>query len=271
MSKRKTRNFFLGALAVGALTLGTWQLASADAKVVATVNGKPISQDLFDAYVKLRNAQQPKHPMDRNAVINELVNRELIYQDALKEKLDKNPEIKRQIELQRQELLIGAALREALSKKPISDAELKKEYDERVAKADVEEYKASHILTKTEAEAKEVIAELDKGANFAELAKKKSTGPSAKNGGDLGWFSPNQMVPEFSAAVAKLQKGSYTKEPVKTQFGWHVILLEDKRKMQPPAFDDVKEQLTNMLRNQQLRAYVEELRSKAKIDIKEVK
>lgn len=237
-------------------------------KVVATVNGKPITQRTVDEYVKMRNSRQPNAPASQEQVVNELVNSELLYQQALKEKLEKKPDIRHAIELQRKNVLITAALREYLEKHPISEAELKKEYDKRVAASNVEEYKARHILTKTEAEAKDIIAQLNKGADFAKLAKEKSIGPSAKQGGDLGWFTVDRMVPEFSAAVAKLKKGEYTKEPVKTQFGWHVIQLEDERKMEPPSFDQVKGQLANMLRNQQVHTYINELRNKAKIDIK---
>ncbi len=113
-----------------------------------------------------------------------------------------------------------------------------------------------------------MIAELDSGANFAELAKSKSTGPTAKNGGDLGWFKPNQMVPPFAQAVSEMKKGSYTKKPVKTQFGWHVIKLEDERKLTPPKFEEVKEQIRSIKTNQKIQQYVIELRKKAKVDIK---
>ncbi len=159
-------------------------------------------------------------------------------------------------------------LQKQAKKNPVSDKELRKEYDSKVAGANLKEYKARHILLKSEADAKSVIAELDSGANFAELAKSKSTGPTAKNGGDLGWFKPNQMVPPFAQAVSEMKKGSYTKKPVKTQFGWHVIKLEDERKLTPPKFEEVKEQIRSIKTNQKIQQYVIELRKKAKVDIK---
>ncbi|HKK06313.1 MAG TPA: peptidylprolyl isomerase [Gammaproteobacteria bacterium] len=268
MSRRLFKSMMTGAVALA--MLGSGAAYAANGKAVAIVNGKPISQETFDLYVKMRNSQHPDQHASREQIINELVNSELIYQQALKEKLDKKPQIKEEIKLQRKNLLINAALRHHLEQHPISDKELKKEYDERIAHANVEQYKARHILTKTEDKAKEVIQKLKGGAKFADLAKKYSTDEgSAKNGGELGWFTSGQMVPPFSDAVAQLKKGEYTKEPIKTQFGWHVIELEDKRKMQPPAFDDVKGQIANVMRNKQLKDYVQSLREKAKIDIKQ--
>ena len=147
-----------------------------------------------------------------------------------------------------------------LGKDPIKETEIKKVYKEKVAGANNQEFKARHILLKTEDEAKTVIAKLDTGTDFVELAKEKSTGPSAKSGGDLGWFAPGRMVPPFARAVAEMKKGNHSKTPVKTQFGWHVIKLEDSRKMESPKYDDVKKQIADSLNNQRVQEYVKKLR-----------
>jgi peptidyl-prolyl cis-trans isomerase C len=233
---------------------------------LATVNGKAITQLTFDTYSKLRGSKA-QDPKNREAVVNELISRELMYQEALKQGLEKDPDLQMQLELQRQELLIGALVRKEIGANPPSEAELKDAYNQAVQGAGGKEFKARHILVKTEDDAKNAIAELNKGADFAELAKKLSTGPSGPNGGDLGWFSEKQMVPEFSAAVAKMEKGKFTETPVKTQFGWHVILLEDSREIEPPAFEDVKDQVRKAVQNQKLMAYIEQLRSRAKISV----
>jgi len=150
---------------------------------------------------------------------------------------------------------------------PISDEELKKLYDEQVPKGN--EYKARHILVEDEEAAKKLIVELDGGADFSELAKEHSTGPSGKTGGELGWFSPQQMVAPFSEAAATLEKGSYTKQPVKTQFGWHIIILDDVRESTPPAFEEVKPQLQTFVQKQRIQDYIASLRQSATIEIKE--
>ena len=172
------------------------------------------------------------------------------------------------LEAVRQNLILGAALEKAMTSPAITDAELKKMYDSRVAEFNVKEYKARHILVKSKDEAEKVITELDMGGDFAELAKKKSTGPTGKNGGDLGWFAPQQMVPEFSQAVSQLEKGKYTKSPVQTKFGWHVIKLEDTRSAEPPTFDQVKPQLKKVAEQSRANDYLQSLKAKAKIDIK---
>ena len=253
-------------IAAAAFTFGAVQ---AKEKVLATVNGEAITEETFNLYLQQRAAQGQQNPaeVDRKAVLEQLISRELIYQDAVKNKLEKDEAVQRELALQREETLIGAAIRKRLDTIEVDDARLRQEYDKMVASTDVQEHKARHILSESEDAAKAIIAELDKGAKFADLAKEKSTGPSAKDGGDLGWFNPQQMVPEFSAAAAKLDKGEYTKSPVKTQFGWHVILLEDRRKATPPPFEQVKPQLQQMMMSEQLNAYVDELRAKAKVKV----
>ena len=146
---------------------------------------------------------------------------------------------------------------------------MKKLYDEQFGNYTGTEYKASHILVKTEEEASALITELAEGADFAELAKEHSTGPTGPKGGDLGWFDADQMVPAFSEAVKGMEKGAYSKEPVNTQFGWHVILLQDTREAEPPTFEEVKPQLATQLQQQAVARYVAELRQNAKVELNE--
>lgn len=251
--------------AATALSIPALAVAADGDKVLATVNGSTITQSDYDNYLRNNNKGGS---LDRNRVMDELISRELVYQDALNKGLDKDKKVQQQIEALRTNVILGAALENAINSSPVTDAEAKKLYDEQIAGFNLTEYKARHILLKTREEAEKVVTELDMGADFAELAKKRSTGPSASQGGDLGWFSPQQMVPEFSHAVTKMTKGSYTKKPVSTKFGWHVIKLEDTRKAEPPSFEQVKPKLKQMLEQERLRNYITGLRDKAKIELK---
>lgn len=240
-------------------------------KAVAIVNGKPISQKTYELYLKQREAELPANANlagNRNIIINELVNRELLYQDALKKKLDKDPDVAFAIDQMTRNLLIQADVSRMAKENKIPDSRLKQIYQQQLAKMDMTEYKASHILLKSEDDARAVIKELDGGAKFSDLAKAKSTGPTGPNGGSLGWFKAGQMAAPFSKAVTEMKKGTYSKKPVQTQFGWHVILLEDTRQATPPKFEDVKKQLLTYERTRQLQAYLEKLRKDAKIEIK---
>ncbi|MDH5571303.1 MAG: peptidylprolyl isomerase [Gammaproteobacteria bacterium] len=259
----------LSVLIFSGLILATSHSVAAD-KAVATVNGKSISQNVYEHYLKQANSRPntPQGGVSREIIINELVNRELLYQAATKEKMEKDPDVIFQMEQLRINTMIQGLLAKMAKSKQPSEADMKAEYDKRIGGANMTEFKARHILLKTEEDAKTIIAELDSGSKFDELAKTKSTGPSAKDGGDLGWFNPGQMVPEFSQAVAQMKKGDYSKTPVKTQFGWHVIKLEDTRKPEPPKFEDVKNQIAMVLQNQQIQDYIENLRKSAKIEIK---
>ena len=237
--------------------------------VVATVNGSEITEEMLQIFAAQLSRNPGAQPVSRDDALDQLVNIELVTQDAEKHNIDKRPNVIKQLEWQRRSLLVGVSMREYLTTHPVTDAELKKLYDERMKNHDGKEYKASHILVDSEAEAKAIIAELDKGAAFAKLATDKSKDPSGKqNGGDLGWFSPDQMVKPFAEAVAKMKKGEMTKKPVQTQFGWHVIRMDDSRKVDPPSFESVKEQLQTQAQNQRVETYLEDLRKGAKIDIK---
>jgi peptidyl-prolyl cis-trans isomerase C len=237
---------------------------------IASVNGQYISkktlEDLEKDLAQRSQGQAPAYPKDK--LVDELVQREVLVQDAMQKKLDQTPEVIAQLDAAKKAILTQASLQSYLKTNPVTDADIKKEYDSKVGSVNGTEYKASHILVKTEEEAKKLITELDKGGKFAELANKHSLdAKESKNGGDLGWFSPTQMVAPFSEAVAKLEKGKYTKAPIKTQFGWHVISLEDSRKQAAPPLEAVKEQLTPMLQRQKIQSMVEGLRKQAKVEI----
>ncbi len=234
---------------------------------VASVNGKYISKsalNTLEAEITQRS-QGRKFPQEQ--LIEELVRRELLVQDALQKKLDQSADYKERIDVASRSLLSQAALQNALKSNPITDADLKAEYDKEMGASSGMEYKARHILLKDEAEAKKMITKLSAGKDFAELAKANSTGPSAPQGGDLGWFAEGQMVKEFSAAVIALADGKFTTEPVKTQFGWHVILREEARKQTPPPFDSVKEQIRPSLQQKKIQELLDNLEKQAKIEI----
>ena len=244
----------------------TTPLHAADGdKVLALVNGKPVTQEMLDVYRTQRTRRSQGQDIDEQTALEELINVELMLQDAERKKLHQRPEVERELEWHRRGVLVSLDMREYLEQHPVTEAELKAAYEARKAAHAGKEYHARHILVKTEDEAKAIIAELGKGADFAELAKQKSTGPTGKNGGDLGWFSPDQMVPEFAAAVQKLGKGEISREPVKTQFGWHV---EDLREVPPPDFESMKPELRARLQNARIDAFLKGLREKAKIEIK---
>jgi peptidyl-prolyl cis-trans isomerase C len=242
----------------------TANVSKADA--VAIVNGTPISKATFKTLedeIALRTHGQ-KFP--KQQLLEELIQRELLVQDAQKKHLDQSTEVKERIDMAERSLLSQADLQDYLKTNPITDAEIKAEYDKEVAKMAGTEYKARHILVKTEEEAKKLIAELTKGAKFEELAKKHSLDPSKEQGGDLGWFTEGQMVEPFSKAVAGLEKGKFTLVPVQTQFGWHVILREDSRPQVPPPFDTIKEQLRPALQQQKVQKMLEDLRKNAQVE-----
>jgi peptidyl-prolyl cis-trans isomerase C len=238
------------------------------ADAVAVVNGQYISKTALADLEKEVSVRSQGQTFPKEKLIEELIQRQLLIQDALQKQLDKSADVTSQLDNIKNTLLTQAALQGFLKANPVTDAELKTEYDSKVGGNNATEYKASHILVKTEQEAKKLIADLDKGAKFADLANKHSLdAKDSQNGGDLGWFSAGQMVEPFSAAVAKLEKGKYTKEPVKTQFGYHVILREDSRAQTPPPFDAVKEQIKPILERKKVQAMVENMRKQAKVEI----
>ena len=250
-------------LAIAAALYAGYTVAVAD-DVVATVNGVAVTNAQLKDY-GLQREELRAGDASKEQLIGELVNKELVYQAAIKEGVDKSAELAQRMEMLRRELIIATALSDWSKANPVTDEEIKAVYDEAVAKNAQDEYKARHILLENEAEAIAVIAELDGGADFAELAKTKSTGPSGPQGGDLGWFRDGAMVAPFSAAAKKMEKGSYSKTPVKTQFGWHVILLEDTRPLAPPPLDQVRGQIADTLEQLKVQTNIGELRDQADI------
>jgi peptidyl-prolyl cis-trans isomerase C len=234
---------------------------------VATVNGTAISKTTFKALEDDITVRSHGQKFPKEQLLEELIQRELLLQDAQKKHLDQSVEVKERLKMAERSLLSQADLQDYLKANPVTDADIKAEYDKQVGKMSGTEYKARHILVKTEDEAKKLIAQLAKGAKFDELATKHSLDPSKDQGGDLGWFTEGQMVEPFSKAVAALEKGKFTQTPVQTQFGWHVILREDSRPQVPPPFDAIKEQLRPHLQQQKVQAMLEGLRKQAKVEI----
>lgn len=235
---------------------------------VATVNGVAIPASRGDLLARTRTQRgEPDSPQLRNAVREELINREVIAQDAGKIGLAKNPEFMVQLELVRQEVLLQVYLREYFRKNPISDADVQAEYERVKGQMGAQEYKVRHILVEQEEQAKGMIAELKKGAKFEELAQKNSKDEGTKGrGGDLDWQNPAGLVKPFSDVMIKLEKGKVADAPVRTQFGWHVIRLDDIRPVQHPPLADVKSKIEDGLRRQKFEAHVRDLRAKAKIE-----
>jgi peptidyl-prolyl cis-trans isomerase C len=249
----------LGALAISP--------AFAEEKSAALVNGVSIPQSRIDLGVKAATAQgQPDSPELRKAVREEMINREVMVQEATKLGLDKNPEVVQQIDLSRQSVLIGAYLQDYAKSHPISEDQLRQEYEKLKVKLGDKEFNARHILVATEAEAKDIIAQLGKKAKFEKLAAKSMDAGSAERGGSLGWAVPGNFVPPFANALLSLKKGEYTKEPVQSQFGWHVIKVDDVRDLKVPPYEEIKPQLQQRLQQQSIKKAIDELRAKAKIE-----
>lgn len=241
------------------------------AQNITIVNGKAVPQSAADALISQATKQtgQPATPQLIKQAKDAAVMREIFTQEAQARGLQKSPDYLQQLELNRQDLLIRALFQDEEKKHPITEADMKAEYDKFKAQAPTKEYHARHILVETEAEAKSLIAQLKKGANFEELAKKHSKDPgSAENGGDLDWAGPNSYVPEFSSAMMALKKGQFTETPVKSQYGYHIIKLEDTRETKFPAYEDVKQQIQQRLTQQRLAAFRDSLKNKAKTDYK---
>jgi peptidyl-prolyl cis-trans isomerase C len=238
---------------------------AAQAAPKAAAEGKALyPQSQFDLMLKERTSQgQPDSPELRAAIREELNTRELLAREAKKKGLDKQSDVKTQMDLSSQTVLVRAYVADWLKSNPIPDADIRKEYDQIKSQLGDTEYKVSHILVEKEDEAKDVIAELQKGAKFADVAKARSKDPGSKDrGGDLDWNAPANFVKPFSDAMVKAEKGKFTPQPVQTQFGWHVILVEDTREAKVPGFDEVKPQLAQRMQAQHLDKYFRDLRAR---------
>ena len=273
-----TRHSLTLALAASLVALATPAIAqdkapapakaapAAPAKAAATA--APAGKDIFpkpyyDLLLKERIAQgQQDTPELRNALREELNTRELITREAKKKGLDKDPDVKTQMDLTSQTVLVRAYVADWVKAHPVSDDVLRKEYDAIKSQMGDKEYKVRHILVEKEDEAKDIIAQLQKGEKFEKLAERSKDPGSKANGGDLDWNAPGNFVKPFSEAMVKLDKGKFTTVPVQTQFGWHVIEVDDIREAKVPPFDDVKPQLAQRMQGQQLDSYFKELRTK---------
>jgi len=248
-----------------ALSLGVGASAAL-AQNAAIVNGKAIPKARLDEFVEMLTQQgRPDTPELRTAVRDELIAREIFVQEAEKKGLARNAEVQRLLENSRQDILIRAVIRDHLKNKPVTDAEVKAEYDKLAKASGEKEYRARHILVETEAEAKAIIEQLKKGSPFEDLAKQSKDPGSAANGGDLDWNGPDTFVKPFSEAMVKLAKGQYTEMPVKTDFGFHVIRLDDIRDTQPPPLEQVGAQIRQELERQRIQSLQADLKAKAKI------
>ncbi len=238
----------------------------AGTETIAIVNGKPISSLSLDR-VTAQLSAQGQNP-DREQIVQELINLEILTQEAERLELDKNTDVAIALQLQYTQTMANAYLGEFNRDLRITEEEIRAKYDEQIAAIEAREFKASHILLETESDAQNVIAELAAGANFAVLAETHSIGPAGVNGGELGWFEPENMEPEFSAALTSLEKGGTTTKPVKTRFGWHVIQLVDSRPTAKPDYSPaVKAGIQNTLLRDAMAKKVDSLRSAAVIEI----
>ncbi|MDF1482291.1 foldase protein PrsA [Extensimonas sp. H3M7-6] len=252
---------------VAAVVLSTAALP-VTAQNIAIVNGKPVPKERVEVFKQqFERAGRPITPELENQIKEEVIAREIFMQEAQKRGLDASQDFKTQMDLARQSILIRELFADYQKKNPVTDAEIKAEYDKFVAANTGKEYKASHILVEKETDAKAIIAAIKKGAKFEDIAKKQSKDPgSAARGGSLDWANPSSYVGEFTEALVKLNKGKMTETPVKTQFGWHVIRLDDVREAQLPKLEDIKPQIAQQLQQQKLGKFQEELRTKAKVE-----
>jgi len=255
------------SLALVATTLTAEEKTNTDVDIViATVNGDKIMKSTLDGYLAVLS-KSGKKAANKQAAVDDLVATEIALQEARKSDILKRPEVEKMIKDFKRNVLLKTWTKEKVDAFKIDDAAVKTAYDERVTKLASKEYNARHILLKTEDEAKAVIKELDGGADFEKLAKEKSTGPSAANGGSLGWFKAQTMVPAFANAVKTMKKGDVSKTAVKTQFGYHVIKVEDSRDAKVPTLESMKPQLKRVIAQKKMLAYMVDLKKTADVKI----
>ena len=252
--------------ATGLIAAASIAVSLASAETIFTVNGTAVDSAVVDVYFEGRLSQpnaQPT-PEQRTALMGELRDIYVLSTQVLASELAQDPKLAAQIELQRQGALAQAVAANFLENVTVSEEEILAEYQEQIKLAPPLQFKARHILVATQGEAVDVITQLAGGANFQELAKEKSTGPTGPNGGDLEWFSPDQMVAPFATAVAALENGAYTSSPVQTKFGWHVILREDSRESTPPTFESVHDAINQQIKQKKFEAHLATLRASTK-------
>ena len=238
------------------------------AKMLVAVNGQPVTDADVLAFNALQGNKMPLNTeQGQMQVMNQLINTALVAQVATAGNLQDNPQVAAAIKMATMQVLAEVQINNYLASQPVTDEELKAAYAEKFGPDKLTEFKARHILVKEEQEAKDVIKALDEGKDFAEMAKEKSLDPSKSNGGDLGWIGRGQVVESFGDAMAKQEKGKHSTTPVQTQFGWHIILVEDSRPQVPPKMEDVKQQFHTLIQQQRLSAYIDGLRKTAKIEV----
>ncbi|HEX2667275.1 MAG TPA: peptidylprolyl isomerase [Gammaproteobacteria bacterium] len=267
-----SRLMLIALLAAGILACGKKSAGDgADAQVLATVNGTAITNSELRAFVREQTGgQEPAlNPIQKASVVKTLVNMELLAQAARKSGMDKKPEVQADLQISNNSILAQMFIQDYLKQHAPTEDDIKAAYAERIKAMDSHEYKARHILVKDESEAKDIIAQLGKGASFAKLAKDHSLDRgSAAQGGELGdWFPGSRMVPEFTGALSKLKKGEITKQPVQSQYGWHVIQLEDVRDVTPPGLDQLRPQIVNDIQRKAVDGYLKQLNDGAKVVI----
>ncbi|MFL9983291.1 peptidylprolyl isomerase [Paraburkholderia sediminicola] len=258
MTLKKTRLWVL---------LAAFAAAPAFAQNIAVVNGTPIPKARADALIdQLVHQGQQNTPQLQMAVREELVNREILMQEALRRGLPNRPDIKAQIAVAQQTVVLRALIEDFVKTNTPTDAEVTARYNALIKDAGGKEYHLHHILVDNEQQAKDLIAKIKAGASFEDLAKQFSKDPgSGKNGGDLDWSDPKAYVPEFADAATHLQKGQMTDTPVHTQFGWHIIRVDDVRNITPPPLEQVRPQIVQQIQQEKLQAFEEGLRKNAKI------
>lgn len=255
-------------LIIGSLSFITLAVHAQSAGTMARVNGVAIPQSRLDFMVKASGMQgQEDGPELRKALRENLITEEILAQEAVKKGLDRNPDVIAQIEIAKQAALIRAFQADYIENNKVNDDTLRREYDMLKIQMGDKEYKARHILVEKESEARDIIANLKRGGDFARIAAEKSLDDGSKaSGGELNWSPPAAYVRPFAEALTKLQKGKLSDEPVQTNFGWHVIELMDTRTMDVPAFDEVKENMRQRVLQREFAAFVQDLRAKAKVE-----
>ena len=258
----RSRKRGTAALLATVAAIGFIAFPAAQGETVATVNGVNIDSSVVDLYLTSRTQKPAAEatPEQREAALQELTDLYLLTTQQAAKTLENDPQVKAQIELQSRGVVAQAVATDYLANNPATDDEIMAEYQNQIKLTPPMQFKARHILVESQATAADLISQLDGGADFAELAKANSTGPTGPNGGDLGWFSPEQMVKPFSDAVAALENGGHTSEPVQTQFGWHVILREDSRENQPPTLESVRDVIKQRIEQTKFQGYIQELR-----------
>ncbi|MEJ1966539.1 MAG: peptidylprolyl isomerase [Gammaproteobacteria bacterium] len=268
-SQRMILLALLAAVLAACSPKGAQDSTTSTSPAVATVDGQKIDRDLYEFYAK-GVANKPSSdltPEQRDQVLENLIRAKVIAEQAEKDGTAKEPNTAALLELSRLNVLQQAVSEKYLKDRKATDQELRAEYETQVGQLPKLEYHARHILVATEAFAGKVVAELEKGAKFEDVAKRESM-DSKENGGDLGWFTPDRMVKPFADAVVALKPGEYTHAPVQTQFGWHVIKLEETRNVAPPAYDQVKARVEQMVQGKKFKTYVDDLMKTAKVEKK---